>query len=124
MPMNRVNWVKPGEFYGNMWSYGAPEDTRDELMAPPLCWIDQLFDRPPSELLWVPPGTWGPLAGKLLNLSYGRGRIAIVPHEQAGGLGRRAVGRSQDDSADRAGDFAGLADGDSIHAEGGRSARR
>jgi hypothetical protein len=86
MPMNRINWVKPGRFYGNMWSHGAPDDSRDEAMAPPLCWIDKQFDRSPAELLWIPRGVWGPLAGKLVNLSYGRGRIEIVPHEEVGGV--------------------------------------
>lgn len=85
MPMNRINWVTPGNFYGNMWSYGAPADASDAAMAPPLCWIDKQFDRSPAELLWVPPNTWGPLAGGLLNLSYGRGRIAVVPHERVDG---------------------------------------
>jgi len=84
MPMNRINAVRRGGFYGNMWSYGAPEDVSDSAMEPPLCWIDKQFDRSPSELLWVESRRWGALNGKLLNLSYGRGRVEIVPHERAG----------------------------------------
>ena len=82
-PMNRVNWVKPGQvrFFGNMWSYGAPVDSSDSAMEQPLTWVDKQFDRSPSELLWVDSAAWGPLNGKLLNLSYGTGRIEIVPHE-------------------------------------------
>ena len=82
-PMNRVNWVKPGQvrFFGNMWSYGAPVDSSDSAMEQPLTWVDKQFDRSPSELLWVESAAWGPLNGKLLNLSYGTGRIEIVPHE-------------------------------------------
>ena len=52
-PMNRINRVKPGGFYGNMWGYGAPADTSDQAMEMPLCWIDMKYDRSPAELLWV-----------------------------------------------------------------------
>jgi hypothetical protein len=84
MPMNRINAVKRGGFYGNMWSYGAPEDASDSAMEAPLCWIDKQYDRSPSELLWVESKGWGALNGKLLNFSYGRGQISIVPHERVG----------------------------------------
>ncbi len=85
-PMNRINWVVPeGNFYGNMWSYGAPEDSSDDAMEKPLAWVDKRFDRSPSELLWVDSVSWGPLNGKLLNLSYGHGRIEVVPHEIVNG---------------------------------------
>ena len=86
-PMNRINWVQPGQvrFYGNMWSYGAPVDSSDSAMEQPLTWVDKQFDRSPAELLWVESAAWGPLNGKLLNLSYGTGRIEMVPHEFIGG---------------------------------------
>ena len=88
MPMNRINWVKPGatRFYGNMWSYGAPADSSDSAMEQPLTWVDKQFDRSPAELLWVESPGWGALNGRLLNLSYGTGRIEIVPHETVGGI--------------------------------------
>ena len=81
-PQNRINWIKPGGgFYGNMWSYGAPEDSADSAMEQPLCWVTKGFDRSPSELVWVDSEKWGALNGKLLNISYGLGRLEIVPHE-------------------------------------------
>jgi hypothetical protein len=36
-------------------------------------------------LIWVPPNTWGPLAGSLLNTSYGNGKLFVVPHETVDG---------------------------------------
>ncbi|MDF2375199.1 MAG: c-type cytochrome [Verrucomicrobiales bacterium] len=96
-PMNRINLVKAGDhFYGNMWSYGAPEDNSDAAMEQPLCWVDKSFDRSPSELLWVDSEKWGNLNGKLLHLSYGHGRLEIVPHETVdgqvqGGLSRLPI---------------------------------
>ena len=83
-PMNRINRVTEGGFYGNMYSYGAPSDSSDDAMEQPLCWPNKPFDRSPSELLWVDSDRWGPLNGSLLNLSYGYGKVFVVPHEQVG----------------------------------------
>ncbi len=83
-PKNRINWVRQGGFYGNMWGYHDITDTSDSAMEQPLCWITNAFDRSPAELLWVPKNNWGPLAGSLLNLSYGYGKVYIVPHERKG----------------------------------------
>ncbi|MDH3652260.1 MAG: c-type cytochrome, partial [Saprospiraceae bacterium] len=44
-PMNRINRVTKGGFYGNMWGYGAPEDTSDAAMIQPMSWIDMSYDR-------------------------------------------------------------------------------
>ena len=84
LPKNRINWVTPGSFHGNVWAYGEQIDTRDAAMAPPICWITNAFDRSPSEPLWVTSDAWGPLKGSLLNFSYGYGKIFAVPHERIG----------------------------------------
>jgi hypothetical protein len=82
-PKNRINWVKKGGFYGNMYGYHDVTDEADSAMEPPLCWITNAFDRSPGELIWVPEDSkWGALNGSLLNLSYGMGRIFVVPHEK------------------------------------------
>ena len=74
-PMNRINWVKPDGFYGNMFGYHDATDSSDEATEQPLCWITKSFDRSPSELLWVDSDAWGPLKGSLLNFSYGYGKV-------------------------------------------------
>ena len=84
-PKNRINWVTEGGFYGNMFGYHDVTDSSDEAMDQPLCWITNKFDRSPSELLWVDSESWGPLNGKLLNLSYGYGKVYVVPHENVDG---------------------------------------
>lgn len=84
-PKNRINKVEKGGFYGNMWGYTDITDTSDTAMKQPLCWITNAFDRSPAELIWVPAKTWGPLAGTLLNTSYGMGKIYVVPHETVDG---------------------------------------
>ncbi len=81
-PKNRINWVKQGGFYGNMFGYHDRTDSSNSAMEQPLCWITNVFDRSPAELLWVRSKKWGALNGKLLNLSYGYGKAYIVPHEE------------------------------------------
>jgi putative heme-binding domain-containing protein len=86
-PKNRINRVVPGpsgkpKFYGNLYGYTDVTDPSDAAMEPPLCWITNAFDRSPAELLWVDSDRWGPLRGSLLNLSYGTGKVFLVPHER------------------------------------------
>lgn len=88
-PKNRINWVTLAEhgqpkFYGNMLGYHDVTDSSDAAMEQPLCWITNEFDRSPAELLWVDSQRWGPLNGSLLNLSYGYGKVFLVPHEKVG----------------------------------------
>jgi len=88
-PKNRINWLRRPDpsaplFYGNLWGYTDVTDPSDDLMEPPLCWITNAKDRSPAELLWVDSPQWGPLDGKLLSLSYGYGKVFLVPHEQIG----------------------------------------
>jgi len=83
-PMNRINWVKAGGFYGNMFSYNPPADSTESGMELPLVWVERDIDQSPSELLWVDSKKWGALDGKLLNFSYGYGKIFVVPYEKIG----------------------------------------
>lgn len=83
-PMNRINWVEKGGFYGNMFGYNPPVDSSDAGMGQPLVWVERDYDQSPSELLWVDSEKWGPLNGSLLNFSYGYGKVFIVPHEKIG----------------------------------------
>ena len=77
-PMNRINWVTKGKFYGNMFGYNPPADSSNSGMEQPLVWVERSIDQSPSELLWVESKNWGPLNGSLLNLSYGYGKILNV----------------------------------------------
>jgi cytochrome c5 len=84
-PKNRINRVHPGGFYGNMLGYHDRSSSADADMEQPLAWITNEMDRSPGELVRVTSGNWGPLNGSLLNLSYGMGRIFVVPHEKIRG---------------------------------------
>ncbi|MBC8096907.1 MAG: c-type cytochrome, partial [Akkermansiaceae bacterium] len=84
-PKNRINLVKPGKFYGNMWAYDVPASNADSAMEQPLVWITNDRDRSPGEVVRVTSDQWGPLKDSLLNLSYGTGRIFVVPFEKVKG---------------------------------------
>jgi putative heme-binding domain-containing protein len=84
-PKNRINHVRPGGFYGNMFGYHDVTDERDAAMTPPAFWITNAFDRSPAELLRVKSQKWAPLDGGLLELSYGEGRVHLVLTEPAAG---------------------------------------
>jgi glucose/arabinose dehydrogenase/mono/diheme cytochrome c family protein len=90
-PKNRINRVKVGGFYGNMYGYTSVTDESDAAMEPPMVWITNDKDRSPAELIWVPKNAWGNLGGSLLNLSYGTGKAFIVPHEEVNGKWQGAV---------------------------------
>jgi len=90
-PKNRINRVKVGGFYGNMFGYSSVTDSSDDAMEQPMVWITNAKDRSPAELVWVPKNFWGTMGGSLLNLSYGTGRAFIVPHEEVGGQWQGAV---------------------------------
>ena len=86
-PKNRINWVKRGGFYGNLWGYTEVTDPADSAMEQPVCWLTNAFDRSPAQVIRVetPNAHWKPLTGSLLCLSYGYGKIFVVPHEIVGG---------------------------------------
>lgn len=91
VPKNRINRVKPGEFHGNMWGHHSVTDPADSAMTQPVVWITNDKDRSPAELVRVPKNAWGPLGGSLLNLSYGTGRVFVVPIEESDGIWQGAV---------------------------------
>ena len=66
------------------WRTPITRDTSDSAQEDPVCWITNRFDRSPGELVWVSSPAWGGLDGALLNLSYGHGKVYVVPHEQIG----------------------------------------
>ncbi len=81
-PANRINLVRDGGFYGNMYSYHRGE--RPTSYEPPVVWLPKNVDRSPAESLWVTSDKWGPLRGSLISTSYGTGQLFLVPYEKLG----------------------------------------
>jgi glucose/arabinose dehydrogenase len=88
-PANRINLVKQDGFYGNMYSYHRGEKPKDYL--PPVVWLAKPVDRSPAAQLWVTSDKWGPLQGNMLSLSYGTGKLLVVPYEFVDGTPQGAA---------------------------------
>ena len=101
-PVCRLNWVRPGGFYGAVgMDHGALEVPSrraggweksdfvprypDPRYDPPLCWLPFAVDNSSGSQVWTDPKRFGPLSGRLLHLSYGKCRAFDVLHEEVGG---------------------------------------
>ncbi len=83
-PANRINIVKEGGFYGNMFSFH--QQKRPDGYEPPVVWLPRPVDRSPAEQLWVASDRWGPINNGLLSLSYGTGNVYLINYERVDGL--------------------------------------
>lgn len=86
MPANRINLLKPGGFYGNLWSAAGRARTAAEGYDSPLCWLPVKVDRSPAEELWITSDHWGPLRGRMIHTSYGTGKLFLVLYETVNGV--------------------------------------
>jgi putative heme-binding domain-containing protein len=91
LPKNRINRVEKGGFYGNIWGYTDVTDPSDSAMEQPVCWITNATDRSPGGIVAVTSDAWGPLKGSMLNLSYGMGKVFVVPYELVEGQAQGGV---------------------------------
>jgi len=83
-PSSRINWVKPGGFYG--YVPHARRATTPVDFDPPLCWLPVKADNSSGSLEWITSDRWGPLKGHLLHTSYGRASLFLVMHEEVDGV--------------------------------------
>ncbi len=83
-PMNRINLIRPGGFYGNMMA-ANPTERAEQAADLPVCWIHREIDRSPTAQIWVREPTWGPLQNALLSLSYGTGKTYRILMQDAAG---------------------------------------
>jgi hypothetical protein len=80
------------EFKTRFW--GSAKEPMPDKMDLPLLWMPQNVDNSPGGEVWVPAGDkWGPLAGQMLHLSYGKCILYLVMQEQVGDLTQGAVVR-------------------------------
>ncbi len=83
-PASMVCEVAPGGHYG----YGGPKEAG---VDPPLAYLPRLMDNSTGGQVWVTGDRWGPLAGQLLNLSYGRCSMQLVLRDRVAGVAQGAV---------------------------------
>ncbi len=68
-PACKINWVKPGGFYGVVDL--AHRDPLPTDYDRPLCWLPKRVDNSGGSQVWVTSNKWGPWRDKMLHLSYG-----------------------------------------------------
>ena len=80
MPATRIDQYTKGGFYGDFRAHhrSTPPTTFD----PPLCWVPREVDNSAGGQVWVPAGTWGPLGGLPLHLSYGRCKAFVLLRQE------------------------------------------
>ena len=90
-PRCRLNWIKPGGFYGvvDLAHQDAPPTDYDR----PLCWLPKEADNSSGAQVWVPDDRWGPFGGRLLHLSYGTCSLYSVLKEEVKGRVQGGVTR-------------------------------
>lgn len=69
-PACKINWIKPGGFYGVVDLAHRPTPPTD--YDRPLCWLPKRVDNSGGGQVWVPEwAKWGPWQNRMLHLSYG-----------------------------------------------------
>lgn len=103
MPASKVNLVRPGGFYGyvqnqasSAWSPdGGKIDIKSivppETFDPPLIWLPQEIDNSSGGQLFVNDKRFGPLAGRLLHMSYGQGNLFYLMVQSVDRLSQAAL---------------------------------
>jgi hypothetical protein len=82
------------EFKTQFW--GAANQPIPTGMDAPMIWLPMNVDNSPGGEVWVPGGAsakWGPLAGQMLHLSYGRCLLYNVLAEEVEGVAQGAVAK-------------------------------
>lgn len=88
-PSSQICVVQPGGYYG----YGGPKITPERPLGydAPLCWIPHNIDNSSGSQVWVPEGKWGPFAGQMLHLLWGRCGAMLVLRDAFDGVNQGAV---------------------------------
>ncbi len=86
IPASKVSLVRPGGYYGYAQTHARPgfwapdggridhtEEALPQTFDQPLIWMPQHYDNSSGGQLWVDDPRWGPLSGRLLHTSFGKG---------------------------------------------------
>ncbi len=104
MPASKINLLKKGGFYGWVPTYDGkgkwgPDGGRIDIATvkppqsfeEPMVWMPQEFDNSSGGQLWVDDARWGPLSGRLLHTSFGKGWMSYVMMQQVDDVTQAAI---------------------------------
>ncbi len=93
MPAGKISAVRPGGFYGNMpttaeqdhWLRDRTGGNLPTGFDEPFIWMPQELDNSCGGQVWVDDPRFGPLSGRLLHASFGKGWLySVLLHEVDG----------------------------------------
>ncbi|MEM7143900.1 MAG: DUF6797 domain-containing protein [Verrucomicrobiota bacterium] len=103
MPASKISLCAPSGFYGYVQTHATehwapdggaidhrqvtPPDTFDQ----PLVWMPQDFDNSSGGQLWIDDPRWGPLSGRLLHTSFGKGWLYYMMLQHVEGVAQAAI---------------------------------
>lgn len=103
-PASKVSLLKKGGFYGwvgnysipGMWEPGGGTIDIEKVIPPtsfdqPLVWMPQEFDSSSGGQAWVDDPRWGPLSGRLLHTSFGKGWMFYMMIQDFSDISQAAI---------------------------------
>jgi glucose/arabinose dehydrogenase/mono/diheme cytochrome c family protein len=104
MPASKISIVHPGGFYGyvqtltggNDWAPDGGRIDVTKVKAPatfdqPIIWMPQEFDNSSGGQVWVDDKRFGPLSGRLLHTSFGKGWMYYLMMQDLGKVSQAAI---------------------------------
>jgi len=104
MPASKVSLLREGGFYGwvptyngkDKWSADGGKIDTSKVVPPksfdqPMVWMPQEFDNSSGGQLWVDDPRWGPLSGRLLHMSFGKGWLSYLMIQEVDGQSQAAI---------------------------------
>jgi hypothetical protein len=89
VPACYINMVKPGGFVSVQDL--AHRDPLPTAHSPHICYLPMSVDNSNGGQVWVPNDKWGPFAGRMLHVSYGKGTLLGVMMEDVGEMKQGAA---------------------------------
>jgi putative heme-binding domain-containing protein len=106
MPASKINLVKKNGFYGwvptydgkGKWSADGGKIDIKKIVPPksfekPLVWLPHSVDNSSGGQVWVDDPRWGPLSGRLLHTSFGKGWLSYLMIQNIENVSQAAVVR-------------------------------
>jgi hypothetical protein len=103
MPASKVSLCEPNGFYGYVQTQASKDWAPDggsldhtKVVPPhtfdqPVIWMPQDFDNSSGGQLWVDDERWGPLSGRLLHTSFGKGWLSYMMLQEVDGISQAAI---------------------------------